>query len=220
MWAAWNAGFDRAVWNFATLGFPELKPRHIIDVMAQAVASGLPPDLKMASGKAGDQRKDRRGAVLIRLFCLLIAPPPRSATRSSGRNFVNTPCRTSRRCARCSSPPASCRSLNGASTGRWKQSTTAAPRSIWAGARRGQAGRAGQSALHRRAARHHRRSGDDRRHGPPPHRVAARTPAERGPRHPDQARGGGRRGRRAGETGQACADAAAGRAPDRLCQRS
>jgi DNA polymerase bacteriophage-type len=70
MWAAWNAGFDRAVWNFATLGFPELKPRHIIDVMAQAVASGLPPDLKTASGKAGDQRKDRRGAVLIRLFCL------------------------------------------------------------------------------------------------------------------------------------------------------
>jgi len=69
VWAAWNAGFDRAAWNFATLGFPELEPQHVIDVMAQAAASGLPPDLKTASGKAGDQRKDKRGRELIRLFC-------------------------------------------------------------------------------------------------------------------------------------------------------
>ena len=49
VWAAWNAGFDRAIWNYSTLGFPEMQPHHIIDVMAQATASGLPPDLKTAA---------------------------------------------------------------------------------------------------------------------------------------------------------------------------
>ena len=48
IFAAWNAGFDRAIWNFATIGFPEMEPHHIIDVMAQATASGLPPDLNYA----------------------------------------------------------------------------------------------------------------------------------------------------------------------------
>src|SRR6188768_2944120 len=68
VYAAWNAGFDRAAWNFSTLGFPELKPEHIIDVMAQAVASGLPADLA-AAAKDGPQAKDKRGRELIRLFC-------------------------------------------------------------------------------------------------------------------------------------------------------
>jgi DNA polymerase bacteriophage-type len=69
VYAAWNAGFDRAVWNFATLGFPELKPHQIIDVMAQATASGLPADLAAAS-RDGPQAKDKEGRKLIKLFCL------------------------------------------------------------------------------------------------------------------------------------------------------
>jgi DNA polymerase len=69
IYAAWNAGFDRAIWNFATLGFPLMKPEHIIDVMAQATASGLPPDLA-AAAKAGPQRKDKAGRELIKTFCL------------------------------------------------------------------------------------------------------------------------------------------------------
>jgi hypothetical protein len=31
--AAWNASFDAAVWNFATLGFPLLAPERVIDPM-------------------------------------------------------------------------------------------------------------------------------------------------------------------------------------------
>ena len=70
VWAAWNAAFDRAVWNYATLAFPIMKPEYMIDVMAQAVASGLPPDLATASGMAGMERKAAIGKSLIQLFCL------------------------------------------------------------------------------------------------------------------------------------------------------
>jgi DNA polymerase len=70
IWAAWNAGFDKAIWNHATRGFPELAAEHIIDVMAQASAAGLPPDLAMASRIAGaGKKKDPRGKKLIELFC-------------------------------------------------------------------------------------------------------------------------------------------------------
>ena len=69
VWAAWNAGFDKAVWNFATEGFPLMKPEHIIDVMAQAVASGLPPDLAQASAIVGHDLKIGSGKDLIKLFC-------------------------------------------------------------------------------------------------------------------------------------------------------
>jgi len=70
VWAAWNAGFDRAVWNYSTLGFPELRPEHIIDVMAQASAAGLPPDLDKAAKFSGSTPKNKIGAGLIKLFCL------------------------------------------------------------------------------------------------------------------------------------------------------
>ena len=69
VWAAWNAGFDKAVWNFATEGFPLMKPEHIIDVMAQATASGLPPDLAQASATVGHDLKIVDGKDLIKLFC-------------------------------------------------------------------------------------------------------------------------------------------------------
>jgi DNA polymerase len=69
IWAAWNAGFDKAIWNYST-DFPELSPYDIIDVMAQATAAGLPPDLAMASRMAGGSHtKVEGGKALIRLFC-------------------------------------------------------------------------------------------------------------------------------------------------------
>jgi len=70
IWAAWNSGFDRAIWNYATLRFPELKPHHIIDVMAQATANGLPPDLAAASKIIGRNKKDVSGKSLIPMFCI------------------------------------------------------------------------------------------------------------------------------------------------------
>ena len=69
-WAAWNAGFDRAIWNYSTLDFPEMRPAHIIDVMAQATAAGLPPDLAQASRLAHGAVKLKSGRDLIKLFCL------------------------------------------------------------------------------------------------------------------------------------------------------
>jgi DNA polymerase len=70
IWAAWNSGFDRAVWNFATVGFPKLEPHHVIDVMAQAVASGIAPDLAAASKVIGRNKKDASGKTLIPMFCI------------------------------------------------------------------------------------------------------------------------------------------------------
>jgi DNA polymerase len=68
IFAAWNAGFDRAVWNYST-DFPELSPYGIIDVMAQATAAGLPPDLDLASKLGATSRKHDTGKHLVALFC-------------------------------------------------------------------------------------------------------------------------------------------------------
>jgi DNA polymerase len=70
IWAAWNAQFDRAIWNYATIDFPPLEPHHIIDVMAQASAAGLPPDLDKAAKFSGSTPKNKIGVGLIKLFCL------------------------------------------------------------------------------------------------------------------------------------------------------
>jgi DNA polymerase bacteriophage-type len=69
-WCAWNAGFDRATWNYATTGFPFMEAHHIIDAMAQAVASGLAPDLATAAKQTGSTHKVESGKHLIKLFCL------------------------------------------------------------------------------------------------------------------------------------------------------
>ncbi len=79
LWAAWNAAFDKAVWNYSTQAFPELKPTHIIDVMAQAMAAGLPSDLAGAARASRSARKDTTGKKLIQLFCL----PDSTATPQS-----------------------------------------------------------------------------------------------------------------------------------------
>jgi DNA polymerase bacteriophage-type len=73
--AAWNASFDSAVWNYATLGFPLLVPERVIDVMVQASVSNLPTDLENASRALGGEGKQKDGKKLIKLFCVEGADP-------------------------------------------------------------------------------------------------------------------------------------------------
>jgi len=70
IWAAYHAAFDRAAWNFATVDFPLMEPHHIIDVMVQAQAAGLPQGLGDAAKFAGCSHKAPEGRALIDLFCL------------------------------------------------------------------------------------------------------------------------------------------------------
>jgi DNA polymerase len=73
--AAWNASFDSAVWNYATLAFPFLPPERVIDVMVQAGVSNLPTDLESASRYLGGAGKQKDGKKLIKLFCAEGADP-------------------------------------------------------------------------------------------------------------------------------------------------
>src|SRR5262249_38621504 len=73
--AAWNASFDTAVWNHATLGFPFLAPERVIDPMIQAGVSNLPTDLESASRALGGAGKQKDGKKLIKLFCVGSANP-------------------------------------------------------------------------------------------------------------------------------------------------
>jgi hypothetical protein len=73
--AAWNASFDAAVWNYATLGFPFLAPERVIDPMVQAGVSNLPTDLESASRYLGGEGKQKDGKKLIKLFCVECADP-------------------------------------------------------------------------------------------------------------------------------------------------
>src|SRR5215831_5710362 len=73
--AAWNASFDSAVWNYATLGFPFLVPERVIDPMIQAGVSNLPTDLESASRALGGKGKQADGKKLIRLFSVEGADP-------------------------------------------------------------------------------------------------------------------------------------------------
>jgi DNA polymerase bacteriophage-type len=73
--AAWNASFDAAVWNYSTLGFPFLVPERIIDPMVQAGVANLPMDLESASRRLGGPGKQPDGKKLIQLFCVEGAAP-------------------------------------------------------------------------------------------------------------------------------------------------
>jgi DNA polymerase len=86
IWVAWNAGFDRAIWNYAT-DFPRLEPYHIIDAMAQAVASGLGGALALAAKQSNSSQKAEAGKNLIKLFCV-----PPDTTRKTPRG-IGTPTR-------------------------------------------------------------------------------------------------------------------------------
>ena len=143
VWAAWNAGFDKAIWNYSTDGFPLMKPEHIIDVMAQAVASGLPPDLAQASATVGHDLKVGDGKDLIKLFCTPgglkgVTGTPQSHPLEWFR-FVNVyavgdiaAMRSVFKATRQLSLPR----WNGKNTGAWKPSTSAASASIWRSRRR------------------------------------------------------------------------------------
>src|SRR6516225_8438073 len=73
--AAWHAGFDAAVLNYATLGFPLLAPERVIDPMIQAGVSNLPTDLERASRALGGAGKQKDGKALIRMFSIEGASP-------------------------------------------------------------------------------------------------------------------------------------------------
>jgi DNA polymerase len=75
--AAFNAGFDRNVWN-AIPSFPKLLPEHMIDVMAQVLASNLPPSLEGAARALRLAGKQSDGKELIKLFCSADGATPQS----------------------------------------------------------------------------------------------------------------------------------------------
>ena len=73
--AAWNAGFDSAIWNYATFGFPFLAPERVIDPMIQAGVSNLPVGLESASRALGGAGKQKDGKKLVRMFSIEGAAP-------------------------------------------------------------------------------------------------------------------------------------------------
>ncbi|MFZ1703666.1 MAG: hypothetical protein WAT79_04935 [Saprospiraceae bacterium] len=77
-YAAFNAGFDREVWNEATYDFPRVEPEHFIDIMAQATASNLPPALEGASRAISRHGKQQDGKRLISMFCGLTEWSPQT----------------------------------------------------------------------------------------------------------------------------------------------
>lgn len=68
-YAAFNAGFDRNAVNNGIDGMPLIEPDMMIDVMAQAVASNLPPNLEGSSRAITGRGKQDDGKYLISMFC-------------------------------------------------------------------------------------------------------------------------------------------------------
>lgn len=77
-YAAWNAAFDREAWNAGTADWPILDVDNVVDIMAQAVASNLPPKLEGASRAIGRHGKQDDGKALIELFCRAGGATPQS----------------------------------------------------------------------------------------------------------------------------------------------
>lgn len=74
--AAWNAGFDRAALTQGMDGLEVLLPENFIDIMAQAVASNLPPSLDGACAALKIAGKQENGQELINLFANGDGPLP------------------------------------------------------------------------------------------------------------------------------------------------
>ena len=87
--AAFNAGFDRAIWNYALPDSPYMPPHLIIDPAVQAVASGLPPDLKSACEATGSLHKVADGDALIGLFCLADSIATPASHPEEWQRFLN-----------------------------------------------------------------------------------------------------------------------------------
>jgi DNA polymerase len=83
--AAFNAGFDRAIWNNALRDAPQLFPDMCIDPSVQATAAGLPPDLSGACKAAGSILKVENGNEYIKLFCM---PDSTATPRSHPRQWA------------------------------------------------------------------------------------------------------------------------------------
>ena len=76
---AWNAAFDRHVWQqVATpdLGFPELRLEQVLDAMAQAQASNLPGQLDWAGRMLGLGSKTVGGKAIMKRFAMRSEPLP------------------------------------------------------------------------------------------------------------------------------------------------
>ena len=86
--AAFNAGFDRSIWNYTLPGAPPLTPDMCIDPSVQATAAGLPPDLAGACKASGSTAKVADGSTYIKLFCL----PDSTATPQTHPNEWNAFC--------------------------------------------------------------------------------------------------------------------------------
>lgn len=68
-YAAFNAGFDRQALSQGTFDFPQFEADMFIDVMAQAIASNLPPNLEGSSRAITGRGKQDDGKMLINMFC-------------------------------------------------------------------------------------------------------------------------------------------------------
>jgi DNA polymerase bacteriophage-type len=75
LFVAWNASFDRCIWNHALRDSPFLAPRRLRDAMAAAAASNLPLKLDDASKAIGGPGKQEDGKKLIARFCSADAEP-------------------------------------------------------------------------------------------------------------------------------------------------
>lgn len=73
---AWNAGFDRAIWNYALFDSPEIEPERWLDASVQAAASNISMQLKAAAKRVGGTEKRESGAGLIKLFSKAGGPRP------------------------------------------------------------------------------------------------------------------------------------------------
>jgi hypothetical protein len=113
--AAWNASFDSAVWNYATLGFPFLAPERVIDPMIQAAVSNLPTDLQSASRYLNGAGKQADGKKLIKLSVPRARRP--ASIQRNGRAFSATRARMLRRCAMSIAARGLCRARSGSSIG-------------------------------------------------------------------------------------------------------
>ena len=66
---AYNAGFDRCVWNYSLLDSPWMAPGKVIDARATALAHNLPDGLENVSKRLGGPGKQKDGKALKGMFC-------------------------------------------------------------------------------------------------------------------------------------------------------
>ena len=130
-WCAWNAGFDRAIWNLRHARTSRMLSRaHHRRHGAGHRLSGLPPGLKMAARVGQGHVKVEEGKDLIKLFCLPGAQSVRGTPQShpeEWQHFRRLRDRRHRRDARgVPGHPAAAAGRVAANTGRWRPSTSAA----------------------------------------------------------------------------------------------